>query len=266
VGLSLRTRRAFRAGGLLALLVDSLLLAACGGDVFSAGPDSGSDAAGEVGAPGDGSGGGPDATADAGPTPDGAVHDSAIHDAPAAHDAVAIGCDAAGVTQRVFVTAQQFSISEVGSLANADKLCQTAATNAGLGGTFVAWLSDDQTSAMDRICPTSAPFVLVDGVTLVTKGTSGLTSGTLLHAIDETETGHSAPTSPTACGDTRLAVWTGTESTGMGQASYNCQGWTSSAANADGVVGFAQATNGSWTYGCSGMVCGGTASLYCIQQ
>jgi hypothetical protein len=60
------------------------------------------------------------------------------------------------------------------------------------------WLSDDQTTAIGGICATSASFVLVGGTTVVAEGTSGLTSGTLLNAIDETETGHSAPTLPTA--------------------------------------------------------------------
>jgi hypothetical protein len=263
------------------VVLGSALLVACGGNVFSAGSQGGTD--GGEDAPFDVTGGesagddgpspGPDAATDAPAHADASARDSATQDAKIV-DAVPPrdvvtgggGCDAATtVALRVFVTAHQFSAA-LGGLAGADTLCQTAATNAGLKGTFVAWLSDDQTSAKSRICDTTASFVLVDG-TPVAIGVAGLTSNQLLHAIDVTEMGVAAPTMPTACGDTQLAVWTGTEYTGAGQPGYNCQNWTSSSSSADGVVGFAQATNGSWTYGCSGTtICNLTASLYCIEQ
>jgi hypothetical protein len=197
-------------------------------------------------------------------SPESGARDSSTVDAPA--DTLVSNCDAAGGALRVFVTGQTYSASQVGSLTHADQLCQSAATAAGLCGRFVAWLSDNQTNALSRIAPTSAPFVLVDGVTVVAKGTTGLTSNALVHAIDVTETGAAAPMVPTACSDGRRAVWTGTEYTGTGQPNYNCQNWTSGSATATGVVGFAQAMTGAWTYGCSGSVCAGSASLYCIEQ
>jgi hypothetical protein len=260
-----------------AVVLGSALLAACGGDVFSTsngGSDGGEDApfdvTGSDGAGDDGPAPGPDAATDSGMHADSSVHDSATVDARtidvSARDVVTGGgCDA-GASLRVFVTAQQFSVAQVSGLLGADNNCRVAATNAGLKGNFVAWLSDDQTSAKSRICDTTAPFVLVDG-TPVAIGLAGLTSGQLLHAIDETETGQAAPLMPTACADGELAVWTGTEYTGAGQPAYNCQNWTSVSASATGVVGFAQAINGGWTYGCSGSpICNGTASLYCIEQ
>jgi hypothetical protein len=202
----------------------------------------------------------PDATSDGRVETDGGVGDSSTLDAAITR------CDAGSVSLRVFVTGQQFLASQVGSLVHADQLCQAAARAAGLCGRFVSWLSDDQSNALSRIAPTTAPFVLVDGVTVVAKGTAGLTSNALLHAIDLTEMNRPAPASPTACADGRLAVWTGTEFTGVGQPGYNCHNWTSSLASADGVVGFAQGKDGTWTYGCSGQICGGSASLYCIEQ
>jgi hypothetical protein len=264
-----------------AIVLGSVLLAACGGDVFSAsqggsdgGEDSSLDVTGAESGGDDGPSPGPDAKADVGTHPDASVHDSATGDAKtedartmdvSSRDVVTGGgCDA-GATLTVFVTSHQFSAA-LGGLAGADTLCQTAATNAGLKGTFVAWLSDDSHNAVSRICPTTAPFVLVDGTT-VAIGVAGLTSNQLQHAIDETETGQAAPLTPTACNDGELAVWTGTEYTGSGQPGFNCQNWTSTSANADGVVGYAQATSGAWTYGCSGTpICNGIASLYCIGQ
>jgi hypothetical protein len=248
--------------------------------VFSAGSqggsgDGGEDAAFDVtggeNAGDDGPTPVPEAATDVGAHGDASVHDSGTADARtidvSPRDVVTGGsCDAAvAVALRVFVTSHQFSAA-LGGLAGADGQCQSAATNAGLKGTFVAWLSDDQTSGGSRICDKAASFVLVDG-TPVANGLAGLTSNQLLHAIDVTETGQAAPLSPTACSDMQLAVWTGTESTGAGQQGYNCQNWTSASSSAEGVVGFAQSTNGSWTYGCSGSpICNGTASLYCIEQ
>jgi hypothetical protein len=290
------TRRVARPRDVL--LVSGLLLAACG-QAFSAGSGDGgaaTDAGGVDGRTVDGPGGGadgpgvgvdgpagsdgpatkPDGSTDGSPSSDAAVPDSSGHDATSLdvniHDVnvvdvpvtIGVGCDAAK-SLRVFVTSQQYAATDIGSLANADKICQATANGAGLAGAYVAWISDDTTSAINRICPTTVPFVLVDGTT-VALGTIGLTSATLAHAIDETETGAVAPTTPSACGSQALSVWTGTEYNGQGQADSTCDSWTTSDPNASGVVGFAQATTGAWTYGCSGSVCQGTASLYCIEQ
>lgn len=51
----------------------------------------------------------------------------------------------------MFVTAQTFVPGELGGLAAADGVCQQAATDAGLGGTYVAWLSDATTDAKNRL-------------------------------------------------------------------------------------------------------------------
>ena len=49
----------------------------------------------------------------------------------------------------VFVTSAGFSPGiDFNSLADADGACQTAAADAGLGGTFMAWLSDDDNTQL----------------------------------------------------------------------------------------------------------------------
>src|SRR5262245_51629174 len=71
--------------------------------------------------------------------------------------ATAASPDLTPVQKRVFVTAGSWNgnlkAAGAGSdgLDGANKLCQGAATTAGLGGTWVAWLSDSTHDAKDRI-------------------------------------------------------------------------------------------------------------------
>lgn len=67
--------------------------------------------------------------------------------------------------KRMFVTQTVFD-GNLGGLAGANAKCATAASEAGLGGNWVAWLSDSSTNAIARVTPV-APWYLVDGETLV---------------------------------------------------------------------------------------------------
>src|SRR4051812_50129369 len=51
-----------------------------------------------------------------------------------------------------------------GGLANADGICQVAADDAGLGGTYKAWLSDNTASPSTRFTHATQPYVLPNGV------------------------------------------------------------------------------------------------------
>jgi hypothetical protein len=149
----------------------------------------------------------------------------------------------------------------LGGLAGADTKCQSAASAAGLTGTFKAWLSDSSTSASARLAHSTAPYVLVDG-TVVAASWTALTSGTLAHAINTTETGKVLGTGAEA--------WTATKLDGS---SYStdpgdfCNDWTNASDAGTAVAGFANDTNAGWTVDPDGdWTCGSQLSLYCIQQ
>jgi hypothetical protein len=61
-----------------------------------------------------------------------------------------------------FVTSTTMSITTIGSLANADAICQARATAANLPGTYVAWLSTTAAAAKDRL-GSARGWVRVDG-------------------------------------------------------------------------------------------------------
>jgi hypothetical protein len=170
----------------------------------------------------------------------------------------------------VFVTSTQYP-GNLGGLAGADTDCQTRAAVAGLPGIYFAWLSDDTNSALTRMTHPVEPYFLVDDATLVAASWTGLTSGALLHAIDQTETGGAPTTTATLCGGGVPIVYTDTAKGGGEQtAGSNCGNWSSSTATAV-TWGSAAATNASWTDDCVGSgvnSCNGVdlASLYCIQQ
>jgi hypothetical protein len=214
------------------------------------GVDSGADAAHDGGAdaPFDG---GPDAPADAGA--DGAPD--------AAQDA--------GSVLLVFVSSK-LSTGNLGGLAGADATCQSLATKAGLPGTYKAWLSSQSTDAASRLTHGSVPYKLVDG-SLVANDWSTLVSGTLLHAIDKTESNGAPPTGTVGtaggCAGSDPLAWTNTNDVGT-HLGPSCNDWTSTAGNVS-YVGAADMTSGSWTWDCTAVgsgVCAATAALYCVQQ
>jgi hypothetical protein len=167
--------------------------------------------------------------------------------------------------KRVFVSSALYD-GALGGLAGADKKCQALATAAGLCGTFKAWLSDGTTAAADRLTHASGNYVRMDGQ-IVASGWSGLTSGTLLHAINRTERNAAAPVGTLSCANDAVPVWTDTLSAGTIAASGSCSNWqTASPGSASGVFGNANATNLAWTQMCQLTLCNLTAALYCVEQ
>jgi hypothetical protein len=175
--------------------------------------------------------------------------------------------------KHIFVTSQLFD-GNLGGLAGADAKCQAAANAGVLGGTYMAWLSTPTLAASSRLSQSTGPYVLPDG-SLVANGWAGLTSGTLLHAIDVTEFGMPATTAPAnqaSCtgvpGD--QLVWTNTDTNGgiaNNNALQSCGGnWSSNAAGQVGLIGRLSATDGSWAVVCGGGPCQNVAPLYCLEQ
>jgi hypothetical protein len=184
----------------------------------------------------------------------GAPHESAAEVDDAGADGAADG--ARGGPMRVFVTSTAYDADprRAGGastgLEGADNLCNKAAHAAGLGGAWVAWLSDTKTNAIDRIADVS-PWYLVDGRTRIFADKDALTLSPE-RAIDKNERGQ----------PTGGLVWTGTSSGGFASGS-DCLDWTSSAAF-EGTAG-AVATS-TWTAQSVMLACSDVAPIYCFEQ
>jgi hypothetical protein len=192
----------------------------------------------------------------------------------AAPDAPGEAASEAGLkAHTVFVSSKLYD-GNLGGLSGADSKCQALATAAGLTGTYKAWLSDSTTSAAYRLTHASAPYVLVDGTTVVAQNWNQLTSnGNLLHAIDKTESGGPPPVGTFQCGGSEPTVWTYTDPSGAPVGGgLDCSDWASSAV-ATAFTGVASGTDWPfWTQFCqsgpgaSASTCADSAALYCMQQ
>lgn len=164
--------------------------------------------------------------------------------------------------QCVFATSTSYNGS-LGGVSGANAKCATQATAASLGGTYKAWIAI--TTGVDNPLTTfkhgTLPYKLTDGTTTVANNWTGLTSGTLLHAITEDQTGatvsHGAWTN----------VNTNGTATGSGSSSaYNCTGWTSGLSTRTGNFGSGASITSTWTVnppvGCNAT----NVSLYCFEQ
>jgi hypothetical protein len=165
----------------------------------------------------------------------------------------------------VFVSSTVVVAGNIGGLSGADAICQSLAQGAGLSGNFKAWLSDSVTDAASRFAHWSTPYVLPGGAQVASNWTQ-LVSGSVSHAIDQTESKGAAPKGSMGNG----LVWTNTNSNGTKYISL-CSDWTSTS----GVVnnwhfGNAAKSTASWTLDTqslfAGSMCSQTAALYCIQN
>jgi hypothetical protein len=171
--------------------------------------------------------------------------------------------------KKVFVTSTTYKGGELGGLAGADAKCQARAAAAGLAGTFKAWLSDATGTPQDRFTQDGGPYLLVNGGTVANNWT-GLTSGTLRHAINITELGGAPPTgSATDC--QFPIVWTNTNPDGsLFDPGRTCGDWTDSTvfSTAWGTT----ASQSDWSAVCAGTGvsgmpgCGALAPIFCFQQ
>jgi hypothetical protein len=167
----------------------------------------------------------------------------------------------------VFVSSVLYQ-GDLGGLTGADNDCNFLANSARLPGTYMAWLSTTATSAATRLTHGTVPYVLVDH-TVVARDWAGLTSGTLQHAIDLTETGGAPPQGTLPCSAT--PVWTNTGTLGVPvTVTTDCGGWMS-ASSFDAYAGTASSATSYWTANCflsgsASSLCDDTASIYCIQQ
>lgn len=175
----------------------------------------------------------------------------------------------------IFLSSQLFK-GDLGGLSGADEKCQTAAANAGFDGVFKAWLSDDTTSAKDRLLHnTTGPYVRTDGDVIAINWTD-LVDGFIKTPIicdENKKCDYVSPTTYYVNGVnyelTAPAVWTNTKRNGdanpMGIAS--CNNWSSTTNNV-GNIGDSNSIDDKWTfnYNPNPLNCDMTARLYCVEQ
>ena len=86
-----------------------------------------------------------------------------------------------GPTKIIFLSSQSYT-GNLGGLAGADAKCQQLADNAGLSGTYKAWLSVYGFDPITRIIPSTAPYVRTDGA-IIANNFDDLTDGSLEHSL-----------------------------------------------------------------------------------
>jgi hypothetical protein len=157
---------------------------------------------------------------------------------------------------RVFVSSATYP-GNLGGVRGADATCQALAVASGLGGSWMAWISDDTTSPSIRFTRSTAPYALVDG-TVVASSWSALTSGRLGHGVDHDENDRRV-------GGVTTEAWTATNTDGTSNGG-GCKEFTSSSHYAPYVVvGVSGNTDATWT-NVYLQFCDRTDHLYCFEQ
>jgi len=157
----------------------------------------------------------------------------------------------------IFLTTSSYK-GKLGGLAGADLLCAKEASDAGLNGTFKAWLSDDSTSAKSRLTHSSQPYKLVTGTTIADDW-DDLTDGSIKTRINIDAQGEIS---------SNTYAWTNTSSNGNKYSSSgsSCISWTNNSGIFNGFLGRTTSTNSYWTAYASVGCSLNTAGLYCIEQ
>jgi len=145
---------------------------------------------------------------------------------------------------------------DFGNLAGGDALCQERAEAVGLNGTWTAWLSDDNTDAIDRI--PDGEYQLLSGAGVIADNKDDLTDGSLKAPIFEDEFG-GFPAERMQGSD--IQVWTGTDADGTGT-DANCNNWTNQAG--DATFGVSNESDSNWTNTGISTSCGQEWYLYCF--
>jgi hypothetical protein len=174
---------------------------------------------------------------------DGAFPDAVVDSSEADADA------ALPSHRRVFLSERYFS-SEIADALTADSLCQSEAVSDGLGGTWMAWLSDATTTPAMRFTHAAEPYRLLNG-TLVASDWDDLTDGTLANPIDRSRTGSTVS----------AQVASNTEADGTANASL-CD---FAAGSGNHWFGRSDRTDEGWTRAMC-CTCNNAFRLYCFEQ
>lgn len=161
-------------------------------------------------------------------------------------------------SKTAFVTSGTFN-GNLGGLEGADEICQNAADEAGLGGTFMAWLSAFEplleSPGTRFITHSLGPYIDTVGGT-VAASYGDLTDSSLIEQIvrDEESGFHFD----------KDDVWTATNLFG-GPRGPNCSNWTDGSLFSSGRVGSTGRKDSKWTDSTTAN-CSSLKRLYCFEQ
>ena len=161
--------------------------------------------------------------------------------------------------KRVFVSSVEYD-GDLGDVAGADAKCATLAKNANLPGTFLAWVSaqNSNTAPAMRFMKAMIPYVKANGEKVADNWTD-LIDGLLDTPINVYEDGKNA--------SGEQEVWTNVAANGTEDPDdiYDCGDWKDD--NLYGSIGNWQKTDGGWTnLDAEIHSCGDSRRLYCFQQ
>lgn len=177
------------------------------------------------------------------------------------------GCGEGGPCT-VFVTST-VQDGSLGGLVGADAICADLAGQAGLSGTYRAWLADDVDSPVTRLHHNAGPYRRVDGV-VIARNWDELTGGSLRAPIRIDERGSDVGEiiDPDSNPPRPYRVWTHTEADGQGSGGASCDQWfwAPPDAGACNRVGQTNVTDSTWTATTNSVSCHLLQRLYCFQQ
>ena len=166
---------------------------------------------------------------------------------------------------RVFVTSETYD-GNLGGLSGADENCNQLAANAGVPGTYKAWLSDSSSSPRGRFRKAVVPYVLLNGTQIAENyvdlidcfGGDGFQCLDNPINVDETFKIVGVGT-----------VWTQTNTDGESIFSSNfgpCEEWSTGDSEDQVVVGNINNTDATWTEAEAAFCSLQEHRLYCFQQ
>lgn len=161
-----------------------------------------------------------------------------------------------GGTSRVFITSISYR-GNLGGLIGADAKCQERASAGRLGGTWKAWLSDNNISASSRLLHNIGEYKLLTGE-VVASNWEDLTDGTLNAKINIDELRQ-------VKGFNDTFIWTNTKFDGSVRAQSSCDNWSSNSAPEGGFMGHADSISKGWTES-SQRGCNVETALICFEQ
>jgi hypothetical protein len=147
---------------------------------------------------------------------------------------------------------------------SADALCQSAAEDAGRGGTFRAWISSSGTSALEYLTSLgmNGPWYRPDGFLVAENRTALVTSagstGIAAHIVLKADGSFAAPGPPPL-----TIVWTGTAPDGS--AGVNCNDFTTASTTVDSRAGQTVAKHLVWS-AVDIVSCDTLQALFCFEE
>ncbi len=170
------------------------------------------------------------------------------------------GCSATCQAEplRVFVSSTTYK-GDLGGLTGADDTCQGIAEKTGLGGTWMAWLSDDTVGPADRFITKGGnrPYVLLN-MMKIADDWADLVDGSLDTQLNRTEMN--------TAGAGSNSVWTNTGVDGHPSSTMNtCVKWTDGTGSPNGNYGERNQSDMRWTNKGANS-CSNTFHIYCFEQ